>query len=200
MKGVIVSVCVAAAALWLSCGGEEGVTKPTPERPEPTTPARVLKNVEIAFNQRDIGLLKAMLSENFVFYFDPNDIGSRPPGGKYIIPESWGYTELWQAIYNLFQKAYAIDMAINTDNVGAPAPGANTYCAENISVSLTVMVDPSNGFIVDGYCNFAFERYAAANGKNYWRLTKWWDHTCQGFDGPRTSEPTSLGRIFALYK
>jgi len=202
MKGVIVSVCVAAAALFLSCGGKEGVTKPTPDRLEPTTPARVLKNVGIAFSQRDIGLLKAMLSEGFVFHFDPRDVGTYPPGGsRYKIPESWDYTGFWRALRNMFLEAYSVDMTIPTGGVGEPAPGETSYKAENISITLIVMVDEASGYLTEkGYCNFEFERYATAGGNNYWRLTKWWDHTSAGFDGPRTLAPSSLGQIFAAYR
>ncbi len=200
MKRHIIIISAACVATLLLACGDETITDPAPNI-EPTSPARVLENVERAFNQRDIGLLKAMLSEGFVFHFDPRDVGTYPPGGNYIIPESWSYTEFTQAISNMFTKVYSIDMTIPTGGVGEPAPGETTYEAENISITLTVMVDETNGYRIDrGYCNFAFERYVTARGKNYWRLTKWWDHTSAGFDGPRTLRPATLGSIFAAYR
>jgi hypothetical protein len=66
----IIIASVAVALLLLACFEEEGVTPRVPDRVEPTSPAHVLRNVEISFNQRDINLLKAMLSADFVFYFE----------------------------------------------------------------------------------------------------------------------------------
>jgi hypothetical protein len=199
VKNVLIGLIV-TALLALACGEEEGVTPPGPERLEPTTPAYVLRNVEIAFNQRDINLLKAMLSPNFVFYFDPRDVGQSPPGKTYIIPESWSYTEFWQAVNNMFRNAYSIDLKIPTSRIGTPGENENTYLAENINISLLVMVDELNGYIADiGYSNFEFERYEAESGKKYWRLINWWDRTSQGFDANPGVAPSSFGRILALY-
>jgi hypothetical protein len=200
MKKVIIGL-ILIALLALACGEEEGVTPTVPEHPVPTTPVNVLKNVAISFNQRDINLLKAMLSTNFVFYFDPRDVGQSPPGSQYEIPESWSYTEFWRALNNMFDKAYSINLSIPTSRVGTPGENETKYKAENISISLLVMIDDLNGFIADsGYCNFAFERYEAASGKKYWRLTKWWDRTCEFFDAYPGAEGASLGRLLALFK
>ena len=198
MKKVIISV-ITVALLTLSCGEEEGVTPQKPERLEPTTPVNVLKNVELAFNQRDINLLKAMLGPDFVFYFDPRDVGQRPPGSKYVIPESWSRDEFLAAVKNMFTRAYSISLAISTTGVGTPAENETKYKAENVSLSLLVMIDSLNGYIADrGYCNFEFERYEAA-GKKYWRLTGWWDRMSEGMDENPGISPSSLGRILAMY-
>jgi hypothetical protein len=197
MKKVLIGFVV-IAVLALACGEEEGVTPTVPDRFEPTSPVNVLKNVEISFNRRDINLLKAMLSPNFVFYFDPRDVGSNPPGSQYRIPESWSYTEFWQALNNMFRQAYSINLAIPTGRVGSPGENETTYKAENVRISLLVMIDSLNGFIADGgYCNFAFERYDAASGKKYWRLTGWWDRSSEFFDAYPALTPTSVGKILA---
>jgi hypothetical protein len=198
VKNVLIGLIV-IAFLALACGEEEGVTKPGPA--EPTTPANVLKNVEMSFNQRDIGLLKAMLSPNFVFHFDPRDVGQSPPGSQYVIPETWSYTEFWRAVSNMFTKAYSIDLKIPTGRVGTPGENETTYLAENVSISLLVMVDELNGYIADGgYCNFEFERYEAVSGKKYWRLINWWDRTSQAYDANPGVEPASLGKVLALFR
>ncbi len=200
MKKVIIFT-IAAAMLLLACGEEEGVTPRVPDRLEPTSPAAVLKNVEIAFNSRDINLLKAMLSENFVFYFDPRDVGQSPPGKpEYKIPESWSYVEFWNAVGNMFGQAYSISLSIPTNRVGTPGENETNYKAENISISLLVMIDELNGFIADGgYCNFAFEKYTTKEDKKYWRLTGWWDRTSQSFDEHPGAGGVSLGEILALF-
>ncbi len=200
MKKVIIA-SVAVAVLLLACGEEEGVTPRQPDRLEPTSPANVLKNVAISFNQRDIILLRAMLSTDFVFYFDPRDVGKNPPGSTYIIPESWSYTEFWQVLNKMFRQAHSISLSIPTGHVGTPGENETKYKAEYISIWLLVMIDELNGFIADkGYCNFEFERYEAAAGKKYWRLTAWWDRTSQGYDEYPGVEPVSLGKVLTLFR
>ena len=146
--------------------------------PVMNSPANVLKTVEISYKQRNIEYYKAALSDNFVFYFDPDDVGQSPPGSGYIIPETWSYTSDWQATDKMFEKAFSISLTIPTGGVGTPDPEATTYKANNISIKLLVMIDELNGFIADqGYCNFEFEKYKNESNADRWRLTKWWDNT-----------------------
>jgi hypothetical protein len=197
----MITLGAAFALLALSCGEEEGVTPQEPDRLEPTSPANVLKNVEISFNNRDVDLLKAMLSTTFVFYFDPDDVGQNPPGRRYEIPESWSYTEFWKAVDNMFTKAYSISLTIPTGNVGTPGENETKYSAENISINFLVMVDELNGYMADqGYCNFAFESYTSEAGKKCWRLTKWWDRTAVPADVRTGLATTSLGKILTLFR
>ncbi len=200
MKKVI-TASIVVAVLTLACGEEEGVTPRVPDRVEATTPANVLKNVAISFNQRDINLLKAMLSTDFVFYFDPRDVAQSPPGKpEYKIPASWSYTEFWPAVNNMFDEAYSINLSIPTGRVGTPGENETEYRADNVNIFLLVMIDELDGFVADnGYCNFEFERYEGAGGKKYWRLTQWWDRTSQGYDEYPAPSPSSLGRVLAMY-
>jgi hypothetical protein len=197
----IVTLTAALAMLAFACGEEEGVTPREPDRLAPTSPANVLENVEISFNQCNVDLLKAMLSTNFIFYFDPDDVGQNPPGSQYEIPESWSYTEFWKAVENMFTEAYSIKLTIPTGNVGAPGENETKYKAENISINLLVMVDELSGYLADqGYCNFAFESYTSEAGKKCWRLTKWWDRTAVFADERTGLAPTSFGRILAIFR
>jgi hypothetical protein len=191
----------AALAAWALAGcGETVVDGDGPPIPAYTSPATVLKAVQISFNQRDIEYLKQSLSPNFIFYFDPRDVGESPPGRNYIIPKSWSHDEFLNGANNMLQKAYAIDFSINTTGVGTPGEKETTYKAEGVTISLLVMTDEYNGFIVDGgYCDFAFERYATEKGERLWRLTGWWDHTSGGHDEGAAVGPGSLGRVLAMY-
>lgn len=199
MKKLIIA-SLAVAVLLLACGEEEGVTPRKPDRLEPTTPANVLKNVEISFNQRDINLLRAMLSESFVFYFDPHDVGRKPPFKNYTIPESWGYQEFLGAAKNLSKLAYYVSCSIPTGKVGEPREGEKTYRGEDIPISLLVMIDEATGFLVSqGHCSYGFEQYEAEGGKKYWRLTEWCDYTGLGYyDTPGTRNHT-VGMVLAYY-
>lgn len=191
-------LAAALALTTLACfEGEE--TTPPPKRFEPSSPVNVLKNVEIAFNNRDINLLKAMLSEDFVFYFDPDDVGQHPPGSQYVIPESWSRAEFLKAVANMFAKANQISLSIETAEVGEPAREETEYLAENVPAELLVMVDELNGFIAESTPTFAFESYRTEGGEKYWRLTKWWDRTSDGYDANPGLEPASLGKVLAMY-
>jgi hypothetical protein len=196
MMKVIVGVIV-VTALALSCGEEEGITQP----PRVFLPADVLESVETSFDHRDIDLLDKCLSSDFVFYFDPDDVGQKPPGKEYEIPESWSYTEFWRALSNLFYRAYYINLYISSSRIGIPGEKEIRYKAENVSISLLVMVDELNGYIADGgYCNFAFGAYYNEKEGKQWRLTGWWDFTSVYADEAPGLEPTSLGKILAMYK
>jgi hypothetical protein len=163
-------------------------------------PAHVLTNISVSFNRRDVELVEGALGPAFTFYFNPEDVGQNPPGGSnYVIPESWDYTEFRRTVARMFRKAYSIDLAIPTGHIGEPASGAETYRAENVTISLLVMVDELNGYIANqGYCDFEFEKYKGADGRDYWRLTYWWDGTATACDEPAV-EPTSLGSVLAIY-
>lgn len=179
-RTVVVTAAAALAAVLLTgcLFSPPGIEPPQPP-PIMDSPANVLRNVEIAYNQQYIQYYKDALSENFVFYFDPDDVGQTPPGGsKYIIPESWSYTEDWKATDRMFQGAHSIALSIPTGGVGKPDPEATTYRAENINIRLLVMIDEINGYLADtGYCNFEFEKYQNESNQDRWRLTKWWDNT-----------------------
>ncbi|MEE9455984.1 MAG: hypothetical protein V3W11_02395 [bacterium] len=197
----MISLALALALLPLSCGEEEGITRPPIPVTNPVYPADVIENVEHSFNQRDIVLLKRCLSRDFVFYFDPDDVGQNPPGSTYVIPTSWSYTEFWSAANRLFTMAYAISLNIPTSRIGVPSEKETSYKVEDVPISLLVMVNELNGFIADGgYCNFAFGAYYNEKEGKRWRLTGWWDFTSVYADEAPGLEPTSLGKILALYK
>jgi hypothetical protein len=157
-----------------ACEEEVEPPPPPPDRLAPTSPVNVLKNVELAFNDRDINLFKDMLSENFIFYFDPDELGRRP-GGKRRIPESYSYTEIVRRVNDLFETAYSISMSIDTRNVRDPGPAETTFRADNIKVTLIVKETELKGFTYERYGHVEFEKYRADAGENYWRITKWWD-------------------------
>ncbi len=195
----VLTPLVAAAVLLLACGDEEGVAPLEPDRLEPASPVNVLKNVELAFNNRDIGLFKAMLSPNFVFYFDPREVGKLPPGGRHRGPESGSYSGIVRWVNDLFEKAYFISLSIETGKVGRPDPEENTYRADNLKVTLIVKMDEVEGYIHNGYANVEFEKYAAT-GERYWRITKWWDRGGRGSGEYPASTPPSLGTALATLK
>jgi hypothetical protein len=194
----MVSLAAALALLGLACFNEEE-SPPAPKQFEPSSPVNVLKNVEISFNRRDINLLKAMLSTDFVFYFDPRDVGQYPPGSQYVIPEFWTRAEFLRAAANMFKKAHTIQLSISTGSVGEPRPEETEYYVENVPAELLVMINELDGFIAESASTFEFERYLAEGGGKYWRLTEWRDGGRYYDEAPAAGRPSTIGRVLALF-
>ncbi len=169
---VIIGAFAAAGCIFDSTEiGKDPIDEPI----VPDSPENVIYNLELAYNKRDINLYKQCLSPQFTFYFNPIDVGNDADG--YIIPSSWGYEEDWTATQNMFTRAYDISMQLPEHLIDDPPDGATTYTAENITVSLLVMVNADNGFIANrGTLEFNFETYDS-NGKTYWRIKDWRDFT-----------------------
>jgi hypothetical protein len=196
-KGILI---IAACLFALSCV-EEGGTGPGPAHPEATSPANVLRCVEVSFNGRDAVLLDEMLAKAFTFHFDADDVGQNPPGSNYVIPESWSETEFRRAVRNMLNEAYSITFEIGTDYVGEPRPEETYFEAKNVRLRLLVMIDEINGYLADaGHCNFGFERYDGEEGEKLWRLTEWWDNTAVCYDANLGTIPPSLGKILAMFR
>jgi hypothetical protein len=188
-----------ATLAFVGCG-KTVINGDDPPVPEYTSPAMVLKAVQISFNQSNIYYLEKSLSPEFIFYFDPRDVGMSPPGGRYIIPASWSYDDFTKAANRMLNTAYSISLFVPVEPLRQPGENETTYRAENVTISLLVMVDEVNGFMIDkGYCNFAFEAYYNERKEKRWRLTGWWDHTSGGYDERTGVAPGSLGRVLALY-
>ncbi|MEE8638961.1 MAG: hypothetical protein V3T41_00980 [bacterium] len=201
MKRIItLTTAVTVAALALTCCDKTVINGEIPP-PEPTSPANILKSVEISFNQRDIDLLKRALSPNFVFYANPGEIGRpRPEGTPYRLPLSYSFTEFWHIAYNMFNSAYAINLSISIGGAGEPGPEESTFRTGDVNVSLLVMVDETSGYMAEGYCYFEFEKYKNEQGRDRWRLTNWWDNTEGGGEGPAGVEHVPLWYILSMYE
>jgi hypothetical protein len=190
--GLLTSVVIAAtaaAALLAGCGENQSSPSPTDNGYQPTEPKYALANVEAAFNGGDDALLDAALAANFTFYFDPYEIGKRLPNG-YKIPESWTRDELLRGMARTWAGTHSAVLDNSWRVIGSPAPGETTYQA-TAPVTLDVMTDPGNGYLVEGDGDYEFTR--ADDGR--WRLTAWRDFTyeCGCVDSH------SLGWVFAYY-
>jgi hypothetical protein len=183
--------------LVLSCGEEKS---PYPEGwLSASSPYNTLSDWELCLNNYKVypNILKLadyIIGEEFVFWFDPDDVGDVV--GGYTIPAYWEKADFMQAINNMFNQAYSIDFKIpileaGEDAFGKPADGDTTFLKSNVTISLTVMVDATSGYIAQGICDFGF----AKDSDSLWRLSMWKDHTAQLV----CTEPSSLGEILAMY-
>ena len=202
MKKLLPMLGIMSFLVAVACEEMYDPPRTTPPRwPYLTSPANVLKTVEISFNERDIDFFKSTLGPNFVFYTDPGEIGRpRPEGTPYRFPSNYSFTGFWHIAYNMFNGAYSINLSISTGRVGEPAPEENTYRADNIDLALLVMVDEKRGYLAQGYCAFEFEKYRDEQGRDPWRITKWWDKTEGGGEAPAGVERVPLWYILSLYE
>jgi hypothetical protein len=160
------------------------------------TPAHVLRSLIYAFNNRDAEMLDRALSDGFAFHFDPSDIGDEV--GGYTIPDSWGRDDHLTACGNMFEQAYSLDFDVGYELVGDPDEGANEFTAYEVQIRLLIMVDPVNGFLAQGFCDF---RLIDENpeGTAFWVITDWWDNTA--LDGTfELAVEHSFGSILAMYR
>jgi len=166
---IIVSALVLVALV--SCDEET-----TSYYPDLSSPYRIMVELEYCFNHNQeadiINRMDAVLSPNFTFYFDPEDVGDYV--GDYEIPVSWTKTAMMTAIEHLFNQAYSINLEIpildeGEDAFGKPGEGDTTFIRTNVSVNLLVMVDEYSGYQATGFCDFEFTK----DGSGNWPITVW---------------------------
>jgi hypothetical protein len=166
--------------------------------PQGNTPAYALELVEESFNRRGISVLDGVLSTDFVFYFDPNNVGDEIEG--FIIPVAWGRDSHMEACSNMFSEAYSIDFDIVTESIEDPEEGATTFVTNDVQIDIRVMVDAVNGYRAKGVCDFVFVNDTSA-GCDDWKVSEWYDKTASaGSVGlSATATESSFGTILAMY-
>lgn len=197
-RTVIILTALAFVAL-VSCDGDGGNGNGNGGIPDVNSPYEVLVELVYCFNNyQEAGIndrVDATLSSDISFFFATSDVGQDVNG--YTIPSSWGKTELFAAIENLFADAFSIDMSFpaladGEDAFGKPDPGDTTFTKNNFSTSLLVMVTEHYGLDASGLCDFEFGKDETAT----WRITIWRDKT----GGTLLDvEPTTVGYILAYY-
>jgi len=188
-SGAAGAVLLFAIAFLFGCGEEEE----TPVGPGPytmTEPKYALANAELAFNGYGAGLLDKCLADPFLFYFDPNDVGQKTNG--YVMPGSWARADFLQAARNMFSRAQSISLNNNWRAVGSPDPTETFYVAYAVPLTIVVVVDANNSYVLDdGTCDYEFEK----NAEGKWHVVNWRDRSRErGCIGPLT-----LGRILAKF-
>lgn len=172
--------------LAFSCFSEPGIPhNPGTWYPDFASPYQCISNLVFCFNNyktepKIIDKYKQVLDPTYVFYFKPDDIGEVV--GGYTIPAFWTYDEDWRATSNMFNQAYDITFDIPIldqdqaeDAFGKPAEGAIEFVKSNVTINLILMVDATDGYQAQGFCDFKF----AKNENGEWHLSEWRDHTAQ---------------------
>ncbi len=191
MRPITLITVVFVIATLIACD-EDTIT------PQGNTPAYVLELLEESFNRQGISVLDGVLSTDFVFYFDLNDVGKYIDG--FEIPVSWNRDDHMRACGNMYEQAYSIDFNIVTTGIEDPEEGAITFVANNIQIRIVVMIDATNGFVATGFCNFELTNDTSA-GYDDWKVSKWYDKTVSAGSAGLLSvrETSSLGSILAMF-
>jgi hypothetical protein len=187
-------VILAAAVLLSFAACEDGGTTPPDDGDGDGGGARTsLETIQAfrdALNSRDTGSLENLLTDGFRFYFDEDDVGETV--GDYTIPTSCNGSVFLCAVGNMLKSAYAVSFYFDESDVGGPAEGDTTYETGEVDISLTVMLDSLNGFLVTGSVTFRFWLDSSAEDE-VWLLSNMKDFTSYG------AGSESFGKILAFY-
>lgn len=182
-RGVLFASAVGLLAIvaLVQCFSEPEVPPVLVWYPDFETPFQCLSNLQYTYEHfRDepniIDKYKLVLDPQYVFYFDPEDVGTWV--GDYQIPTSWTYEEDWVATNNMFNLAHSIALEIpilglGEEYFGTPADDDTVFPKNNVTIDLLLMVDQINGFQAHGFCDFEFIK----NENGEWHLSVWTDRT-----------------------
>jgi hypothetical protein len=193
MRILLTAGLVLTVLLSFTACEDDGTTTPT----SGNTPARLLELIEKYFNGRGINELEGSLSDEFTFYFNPEELGKQV--GGYTVPESWTRADFLTAVVNVFDCAYLIEVSFDTSSVGEPGEGDSAYTAEGVPVDMVVMVDTVNAFKTIGTFNFEFRAEYNENNEKEWVVTAWKDFTLPGYSGGRGAEGISFGALLIWF-
>jgi hypothetical protein len=189
-------IVILAAVVLVSFNACEngGTTQPPP----PYEIISLIESIELSFNIRDIEDLEVCLASDFIFCFDPKDVGEET--GEYIIPESWTRDQFIDIVGYIFDVVYSIDLKIDTSVIHNPITDDKTYTAADVPVRFLIMIDPVSGFLAQGTFTFELRAEYDRYHRNYWYVTTWRDFTGLDNPGERNIVPASFGVILANFR
>jgi hypothetical protein len=115
-----------------------------------------------AYTFRDTTLYSQLLDPNFVFVYRNYDLG---------IDITWGRDDEMRTTYGLFQNSQKIDLIWN--NILSSA-AESTRVTVVRGFNLTIVFNPNDVELVDGYANLTFER---SHVSDTWKIIRWRDES-----------------------
>lgn len=228
MKHVLIVVAALLAAALAGCSDSptssgdfaELLAKIRGDEPPPPTPGphyydlsqpwHAAANIEIAYNNRDIGGYRKNVfdADNFTFYFSPADYNAG------ATPEQWGHADEIQSATKMFTRQpdkngehpilrislelYGVDQATWT-NVDAPAefPG-ETWKKAVINYTFEFVTEGDLTYIPQGT---PAGEFTVRQVDGEWRLVEWRDlaGTFRTGMSPSATEETTWGAVKARY-
>ncbi len=122
------------------------------------TPGKTLESLAWVWtSNREIENYSALLTADYLFYWDPNDVGDVMPQTGYQIPQSWDRETDVQATGNMFAQAYDIRLQVlNAGDFDDPSIPGDYYRADNVLLQFYLWSDgPDSAVLATGPCDFA---------------------------------------------
>ncbi|HUT98725.1 MAG TPA: hypothetical protein VM054_06580 [bacterium] len=143
---------------------------------DPLTPRAVIEDIQWCYNNANGPFYGTLLDhDNFVFYFDPSDVG-----GDHDIPISWTYQAETTATQNLFIAVGAANITLTLDFSDSgdtePGPYDTSFDISTVKYFLRVVVTEEDIiYQANEQANFELSKFPDDKGMDRWWLTKWWD-------------------------
>jgi hypothetical protein len=155
-----------AVATALAAGG--CFSLPEGQNPDLSTPELALEFLENSYNGYNPGGVQFLLDEEFVFYFNENEVGDIVDG--HVMPGSWNNYDEVRCSEKLLDTDNAV--FLNLETAGAP-PGQGDYVESDwLYYSLDVSDADGNNYHAEGQAKFAFARDADKG----WLIRTWFDY------------------------
>lgn len=144
-------------------------TLPPGPGPDLSTPYNTLSLLRDSYILLDPSYVYLILDDNFIFYFDDNDVGDTVNG--YRIPiEGWGRGSEYRSTQNMFDDAERIEFDEFDLSILDPPEGATHYSSPPIHYRLRYYSVGGPSYSINGYAQFELEKQ-----DDGWIITHWFD-------------------------
>jgi|GEM_PF-759246 len=164
------------------------------------TPEKTLAKFETTFveTNKDKSRGKefmSLFSDDFVFYFDEDDVGVSWPG--YEIPEYWEFSDFSITITSIFTNSPQYSMEVGEEYIGDVPEGATTFTTPEIWFDGLFYLDYHSATGPSGPVTFTFSKIDTGNGYA-WVITEWRDFT-NDYQSEGGRRPWTLGETLAYF-
>ncbi len=147
-------------------------TLPEGEGPDLSSPERALEYLEESYINRDPGGAILLLHDDFVYYFNENEIGDVIDGR--VTPQSWNNYSEERFIEKLLLAENSIHLDLETES--APPPDGEHPQSDYLHYSLDVVTDSGEHYHAEGEAQFRF----AYDDDYGWLIDTWNDYAAPG--------------------
>ncbi|MBD3371848.1 MAG: hypothetical protein GF403_03935 [Candidatus Coatesbacteria bacterium] len=179
-------VIVSLLAIPVLLAGCDTVTEPEDQvESDLTTVEGAILTLEQCWDLADLDAYAGVFTDEFIFYFDPQDV-------DHGLPPSWGLQDELDAAGNIFDIVGANNIELTlTMPDGFDEPEDDTCTVNGVAYEIRV-THPDDDIIyaAQGMCNFSLDR---SDGE--WRFTTWYDLVGYRLLGGMS---TSWGQIKAM--
>jgi hypothetical protein len=165
------------------------------------TPGNTLAKFEMTFVEANKDKSRgkefmSLFSDDFVFYFDEDDVGVSWPG--YEIPEYWELSDFLITITSIFTNSPQYSMEVGEEYIGDVPEGSTDFESAKIWFEGRMYVDEYDGVTApSGLVSFGFTRLDTEYGVR-WVITEWRDFT-NDYSSGGGRRPWTLGESFAYF-